>query len=182
LPPRSPGQPARSAAAWLEKESQDLAGKIASRGNEITATQQQIEQVVQAIAALDEVARSLAKPLATLPNDAELMSAQTAAAAARTAKQSQLEAKQQQMAALTAERESWEKLVAEKKATVEKHRQEMATATAAMNDAAKQAEAAAPAVEAAAKDVAAKQAAAAERQTQLTAVSLELDGLQGIKD
>jgi peptidoglycan hydrolase CwlO-like protein len=86
------------------------------------------------------------------------------------------------MAALTAERASWEKMVAEKKAAAEKHRQEMATATAAMNDAAKQAEAAAPAVEAAAKEVAARQAAVTERQAQRTAVSAELDALQGIKD
>lgn len=168
--------------AALEKESQEFTEKIAARGGEITATQQQIEQIVQAIAALDEVARSLAKPLAAAPNDAELTSAQTAATAARAAKQAQLEAKQQQMAAMTNERASWEKMVAEKKATAEKHRQEMAIATAAMSDAAKQVEAATPAVEAAAGEVAARQAIVSERQKQLAAASTELDALQGVKN
>jgi hypothetical protein len=166
--------------AGVEKESQDLAGRIAVRGGEITAAQQRIEQIVQSIAALDEAGKSLARGLATIPGDADLTASQSAVTSARTAKQAQLTEKQQEMTALTTERSSWEKSLAEKKVALDRTKQELAAATAAMQDAAKRVEGAAPAVDGAAKEVAERQAAVVERQKQVTAASAELDALQGV--
>ncbi|MFM8494845.1 MAG: c-type cytochrome domain-containing protein [Planctomycetia bacterium] len=166
--------------AGLQRESQELAGKIAARGGEITAVQQRIEQLVQAIAAVDEAAKSLAKGLAAAPGDAELAAAQNALGAARPAKQAQLDGKQKEIVALTAERTAWEKLLGEKKALADRHVQEMAAATAEMNEAAKRIEATAPAVAAAAKEVETRQAAVTERRKQSDAASAALDALQGV--
>jgi hypothetical protein len=166
--------------AAIEKESQDLATKIATRGGEITATQQRIEQLVQAIAALDEAGKTLAKGLTATPGDAELTASQTAVTTARSAKQAQLAEKQGQLATMAGERSAWEKAVAEKKALADRHRQAIAVAAAAMQEAAKQVDATTPSVEAANQDVAAKQAVVADRQKQVQAVSAELDALQGV--
>jgi hypothetical protein len=166
--------------AAAEKESQELAARIAARAGELTAAQAAIAQAQQAAAALDASAKGLQQELAAQPADAELKAAQAALVAAVQAKQTQIKQKQETLAALAAEKTGWEQAVAAKRAAVETHKAGIATATAAMQEAAKPIEAAMQAVATAAKVVDEKRAVVVQRQQALDAVGRRLDALQGI--
>jgi len=169
-----------AAIGTFEREIKDLLGKIEKRGGELQAGQKAIEQTLQAIAALQESAKSLQKGLAATPNDKELQSVQAALATGTRAKQGQLKQQQDRLAALNGEKASWEKSVTEKRAGIEQRQTEIAAATTAIGEAAKLIEAAAKAVEESGRLVERQRGVVAERQKEVGAATTELHVLQGI--
>jgi len=164
----------------FEREVKDLLARIEKRGGELQAGQKAIEQTLQAIAALQESAKSLQKGLATTPNDKDLQSAQAALSGSTQAKQGQLKQQQETLATLNGEKAAWEKSVTDKRASIEQHKTEIAAATTAIGEATKLIEAAAKAVEESGRVVEQKRGIVAERQKEAGTAAAELDALQGV--
>ena len=169
-----------AAIGTAEQEVKDLVARIEKRGGELQAGQKAIEQTLQAIAALQESAKSLQKALATAPDDKELQAAQAALTGNTQVKQGQLKQQQDSLAALNAEKSAWEKAIIDKRAAVEQHKAEIAAATTAIGEVAKLIEAAGTSIEESVRVVEQKRGLVAERQKEAGAAAAELDVLQGV--
>ena len=169
-----------AAIAQGEKEMQALTGQIEKRGGELAGVQAAIDKSLQAMAVIDESAKSLEKGLAATPDDAALKQAQSGIAAALEAKRAQLKQEQDSFAALTAEKAAWEKAIVDKRAAGEKHKADIAAVTAAMPAVDAEIAAAAKVVAESAKTIEEKRAVVTAKQAEVDAAGKQLDALQGI--
>jgi hypothetical protein len=170
----------QAANATAGQEISDLAAKLETRTGEIAATQAGIEKILQATAALEQAATNLDQGLAVLPDDAELKAAREAIAGVVAAKQTQLTAQRDAMAAMIAEKEGWEKGVAERREMIASREAEMASANTSITEVEKQLQAAVAEVEKAGTVVDERTAAVGEREAAVEAAEGELNALQGI--
>ena len=169
-----------AAIAQGEKEMQALTGQIETRGGELAGVQAAIDKSLQAIAVIDESAKSLEKGLAAAPDDAALKQARTGLTAAVEAKRAQLKQEQDSLAALTAEKTAWEKAIVDKRAAGEKHKADIAAVTAAMPAVDADIAAAATVVAESVKTIEEKRSVVTAKQAEVDAAGKQLDALQGI--
>ena len=166
--------------ASAQQEISDLTARLETRAGEIVATQTGIEKILQATAALEQSATSLDQGLAVLPEDAELKAAREAIAGVIAAKQAQLKGQQDAMAAMNAEKATWEQGIAERQAAIATRDAEMATAATMISEVEQQLQAAVAEVEKAATVVEQRTAAVGEREQAVATAEAELNALQGI--
>ena len=169
-----------AANATAEQEISDLAAQLEARSGEIASTQAGIEKILQATAALEQAAKSLDQGLSVLPDDTELKAAREAISGVVAAKQAELTAQRDAMAAMIAEKEGWEKGVAERREMIASRQAEMAAANTSIAEVEKQLQAAVAEVEKSVAVVDERTAAVGEREAAVEAAEGELNALQGI--
>ena len=170
----------QAANTSAQQEISDLASRMETRSGEITASEGSIEKTLQASAALEQSGQSIDQALAVLPDDAELKSARDAINGVIAAKQAQLKTQQDALAAMVAERATWEAGIAERRQAMASRESEIATATTMIAEVDTQLQAAAAEVEKAVAVVDQRTASVGEREAALQAAEVELSTLQGI--